>query len=124
MIFNPAIMSAASGGAKIQVGSYVGNGEYGSATPNSITFDFEPKLVIVTTDSFPSYGSGNGVCDAAYNFQFRWSYGIETATVANTTSGKVYFEQSGNQLKWYTIGTNAKFQFNEDGTTYYYVGIG
>ena len=34
--------------AKIQTGSYIGTGTYGSNNPNTLTFDFEPKLLIVS----------------------------------------------------------------------------
>lgn len=35
------------GGARIEVGSYVGTGTYGSSNPNSLTFGFEPKFVLI-----------------------------------------------------------------------------
>ena len=36
--------------ARIEMGSYVGTGTYGSSNPNSLTFDFAPKLVIIERD--------------------------------------------------------------------------
>ena len=37
-------------GVKIAAGSYVGTGTYGSSNPNSLTFDFVPKIVMLFTD--------------------------------------------------------------------------
>ena len=36
---------------KIETGSYIGTETYGASNPNSLTFYFEPKLIVVTTSS-------------------------------------------------------------------------
>ena len=38
--------------ARVQVLSYVGTGTYGRSNPNSLTFDFVPKLVIISSAPF------------------------------------------------------------------------
>ena len=48
--FPTAIQSLGSGFAKIQTGSYVGTGTYGASNPCSLTFDFEPKLILIIDD--------------------------------------------------------------------------
>ena len=48
--FPTAIQSLGSGFAKIQTGSYVGTGTYGASNPCSLTFDFVPKLILITQD--------------------------------------------------------------------------
>lgn len=42
-----AISDLVANGPKIQTGSYVGTGTYGSSNPCSLTFDFVPQLVIL-----------------------------------------------------------------------------
>lgn len=39
-------------GARIATGSYVGTGTYGSGNPNTLTFEFEPKIVIVYEENY------------------------------------------------------------------------
>lgn len=39
---------------KIATGSYVGTGKYGSNNPNSLTFEFDPKLVLIFTGAEPA----------------------------------------------------------------------
>ena len=36
---------------KFQAGSYVGNGKYGAETPTTLTFDFEPQLVVLVQEN-------------------------------------------------------------------------
>ncbi|MCI9468902.1 MAG: hypothetical protein HFG45_06340, partial [Oscillospiraceae bacterium] len=40
---------AIAAGAKIATGSYVGTGTYGSSNPCSLTFDFVPQIVFITS---------------------------------------------------------------------------
>lgn len=42
-----AINTAISGRAEIVAGSYKGTGTYGASNPNTLTFDFVPKLIII-----------------------------------------------------------------------------
>ena len=44
--------------AEIEVKSYTGTGTYGSANPNSLTFNFVPKIVFIM--SRLDYDSNNG----------------------------------------------------------------
>ena len=51
-------------GVQIETGSYVGTGTHGRSNPNSLTFGFEPKLVVIlpTKDTIPpNYSAPSGI---------------------------------------------------------------
>ena len=105
---------------KIATGSYTGMGTYGSSNPNSLTFDFEPKLVVVGTLIPGKYSSGE------WRSGFLWAYGqTYTATCVKDYSS-VTFSQSGKTLNWWVSANtlNAENQQNSSGQTYNYVAIG
>lgn len=97
---------------RIETGSYVGTGTYGSSNPNSLTFDFEPKLVIVQSE----FQAG----------MLFWVYGMSGTVyrILRSSSteyvGKITF--SDNTLTWY--GTNAENQMNYSNYVYHYIAIG
>lgn len=105
--------------SQIETGSYVGTGTYGQNNPNSLTFGFEPKLVIIAEASGSGYmivfingANGRGI-----------SYGSATSiyTTLSTT-----WQSKG--ISWYVNnaynGLNANTQLNSSSSTYYYVAIG
>ena len=102
---------------KTQTGSYVGTGTYGSDNPNTLTFDFVPKLVIVKLKGLMSvYGSGNSFFYVAGDMgafalnELSSDYGINISLVGNT-------------LTWFST-KDANYQANYSGYTYMYVAIG
>lgn len=100
-------------GAQIETGSYVGTGTYGSSNPNSLTFEFEPKLVFISSkDQDPP------VCAFAINGQTTFS---RTNTGDSSETNRCSF--SGNSFTWYN-GKYANIQFNMLDRTYCYVAIG
>lgn len=95
---------------KLETGSYVGTGTYGSGNPNTLTFPFEPKVVIVT----------NGIT-------FTMIRPMEQNRCNNENSGylnKISWEE--NSVSWYcTANTSASIgQCNQSNTTYYYTALG
>lgn len=104
-------------GAKVQVatGSYTGTGNAGIGSPNSLTFNFVPKLVVVGTSSGLYISSGNVIAC------FVWFSGVETAYVYNTAN---VFNLTDNTLSWYNSSNNADNQCNSSGETFHYVAIG
>lgn len=97
--------------AKIATGSYTGTGTYGSSNPNSLTFDFEPKILFVTN---PSTATSQLV--ALYGSMYSFSYHTATSTNYVTISW-------GNKnVSWYA--TSDKYQLNDTGQTYNYMAIG
>ena len=121
---------AASGIARIATGSYVGDGKYGEANPNTLTFDFPPKAIMIYgnvrdyTDSKGKY-TVIALCDSG-------EYRCHT-NAANNTYG--IMSVSGNTVSWYTtnirdahVEENAPLvpcsQMNGEGETYHYVAFG
>lgn len=98
---------------KNAAGSYTGTGTYGSSNPNSLTFDFDPKLVFISLkDQRPS------VCAFAINGQTTFS-----KTNADDSSQTNRCSFSRNLFTWYNE-IDADIQFNIFNRTYCYVAIG
>lgn len=106
----------AVGAPKIETGSYVGTGTYGESNQNTLTFEFEPKLVIVySLNSFlPKDGYWiNG---------FIYGSGMTQIKISSASS-VVYPSTSENTLSWYSENSAAS-QVNTNGTIYNYIAIG
>lgn len=109
---------------KIETGSYVGTGTYGASNPNTLTFGFAPKLVLIYNGSkdyamFFAFGLEGGYTPGGY--LFAWS---SEMAVSNDTYAKI----NGNVLNWYASNTSAttsrSIQFNVESQTYHYLAIG
>ena len=115
----------AVGAPKVETGSYVGTGTYGSSNPNSLTFGFVPKLVVIT---------GNGVgeigilqCSAGARFGVY----MDTKLVNSAT---LSISVSGNSVSWYSytpyqngtaVSNAAAYQLNTKSSyAYTYLAIG
>ena len=100
--------------AKIESGSYIGNGNAKVGNKNTLSFGFVPKVVIIVTGGV--YGTASG------------SVFIQGQTTSNyigypnNTGVYVSLEWSGNKLSWYS--DTADRQFNLSGKTYHYVVFG
>lgn len=112
--------------AKIQTGSYIGTGTYGSKNPNTLTFDFEPKLLIVsgTVNGHTSTKQVYGV--TVIYIEGQNEYGFLVQTNAGYVNGNVY--RDGNTISWYSTDTSSNYapglQFNISGKTYSYIAFG
>ena len=100
---------------KIATGSYVGTGTYGSSNPNSLTFGFVPKFVVIMPGESGAGASGY------------WSYG-SYAIMSNWSGGSTSnfwapATLNGTTLSWYYSG-RAVEQLNSSGYTYNYIVIG
>lgn len=86
--------------AVMAVGSYVGSGTFGADSPNSLTFDFSPQMVII-------------------------SGGNRSLTISNTikTEGGTVGYIEGTKVTWYN-GNSADEQLNQSETTYTYIAVG
>ena len=98
-------------GVKIETGNYVGTGTYGEDNQNVLTFDFVPRLVVVTTEPY--------CLDLEKGFIWK---GEETVGSTGTV-GYMKFQVSGKALSWVSLTSAAK-QLNVSGTSYYYAAIG
>lgn len=103
---------------RIAWGSYTGTGKYGSANPNTLTFDFKPLVVWVGSDS-----SGKGTA-----FPATFMRPVITSRSDNSTPDhqlNVTWGEKG--LSWYASSYTTIYagnQCNAENTTYYYVAIG
>ena len=107
---------------KIETGSYVGTGASGSSNPNTLTFGFEPKLLMVAANNkgldFNLYSS-----DIAWSASFIWFSGVTGMTMWNNPGvANLNVSVQGNKISWYS--TSARSQCNEIMTTYAYLAIG
>lgn len=116
------LMSSLGGGAKIQTGSYVGTGTYGSSNPCSLTFDFEPKLfVFFATENAIYYYGQNTSSSTVTHIIMLW--GTTTAWVSGSGGYRNYITYTSNKISWYNDSSAAR-QCNESGTTYKYCALG
>lgn len=106
------------GGAKIATGSYTGTGTYGASSPNSLTFEFEPKLLIIA--SAISGKQFTFVRDSTVAIQHNASTG--SGNLAHSEYAPVV-EWNGKTVTWYTTG-NPDAQANENAKKYQYIAIG
>lgn len=107
--------------ARMQVVSYVGTGTYGSSNPNSLTFDFAPKLVIVALSKDKS-NNPNAMPspEAGWKNMFLWIYGMK---MTKTFNSELNFINDGKILSWYAYNY-ASDQCNVSGSAYTAVAIG
>ena len=120
-----AVADAIANGTKIKIGSYKGAGTAGSANPNSLSFDFEPKLVIVvygdaTNNSEHDYYQLIMVRGAA-KAQYRMSEGMSFSNVPNTLT---WGERSVSWAFTNSGSSYAAWQFNASGKQYNYIAFG
>lgn len=121
---------------KIETGSYVGNGNYGSTTPNSLTFEFAPKIVMIFETNGPlctgfennvNALSGNAICYmSAVKEEYTKNSPWIIRKVDNGTEYDSYGKRSadGKTLYWYHEWSSASYQFNVSAETYHYVALG
>ena len=87
--------------------SYVGTGTYGESNPNSLTFDFVPKVVMIRCD-----GDTN-IFDAIYGMREVVTYSGDYVTV----------KWAKKTLSWYSVD-DSWTQMNDAGDKYYVIAIG
>ncbi len=103
---------------QVEAGTYVGTGTYGASNPNTLTFGFTPKAVIIV----------------GYYRSAIWDYGNAILPInesyqdsdGNIVRYSVHATWDENTLTWYcSQGTayDATFQFNGRNVTYTYIAI-
>ena len=107
-------------GVQIATGSYVGTGTYGESNPNSLTFEFEPKFVLI-------FSGGSGSSGSVYfGMAFLTSHAGYSYKPAGSNGqwfyvGKITPSFGTNKVTW--SAGSAETQMN-NGFSYYYVAIG
>lgn len=114
---------------KIADGFYMGTGMYGLDNPNSLTFPFAPKIVLLTN----LCDTRDGSLSPLYRSDLYWIINSELLTdsyqknigfgVHNSSNGGVYAKISPDRktIYWYTKDNN---QFNNNFYKYFYIAIG
>ena len=103
-------------------GTYTGAGTYGSNSRNSLTFDFEPELLIVMPASGTSAGHAG---ENTYPFGGGSVFAnmlVWTGQPGTASNQDNVVSVSGGTVRWY--GASAAAQLNTSGTTYYYFAAG
>ena len=105
---------------KIATGSYVGTGTAGSGNRNTLTFAFEPKLVIIHGQT---QRASNPAYDYGYTIMVRPATRYETIVTDafGAYTGSIVWDD--NEVYWYSSG-DAGLQFNQSGQQYEYFAIG
>lgn len=97
-------------GVKIETGSYVGTGEFGSGKKNTLTFSRKPLAVIIQA------------IDAR-----RFAVLLNGCTSGNAVSigsgDRVNVSWTDTSVSWYN-SEKSSIQMNDSGITYYYIAIG
>ena len=117
-------VAQALGVSKIVTGSYTGTGTYGSSNPNSLTFDFDVKLLILQA----AYGYAVLPIIFTQGEKEYYTYYMS----GSISNAKMTVSFDGHTISWYTSSTNGSrygnsaenMQFNHDGEIYYYAAIG
>lgn len=109
--------------AKIATGFYVGTGVYGEPNPNSLTFPFEPKVVMICSDTYQLlYGTSYGNYPV---FGVLWGQlSSDYKSIGNNRYGNTMVKATDNTLSWYTTESSVSSQLNVSGDVYRYVAIG
>lgn len=121
--FEQAIQQALADGVKIEVGSYVGTGTYGSANKNSLTFGFEPKFVYIAPQT-PSINT-NAFRPHVWFWVKGCGFMFNNASHGSSSDVELTYcavTQADKTLAWYN-SNGVQSQANKAGT-YNYIAIG
>ena len=122
----PELIRLIEGRARVVSGSYVGTGVHGEENPNTLEFEFVPKLVLI------SYliDNGDGLAIAwLVNPWERGSKRLETSAAAYDTY--VQWDNDNRKVSWYVpyevnayTSSGPSNQCNALDVTYHYIAIG
>lgn len=101
-------LAKALGAVKVTAGSYTGNGQYGKETPNSLSFPFPPKFLMIAEPQGYSVIVINNSQYALYSGVGAWY---------------LFATWSGNSVSWYSPDSE-RDQMNSSGKTYTYYAFG
>lgn len=133
MLYDPSdsTFTDISGGAvpmpRVEFGSYVGTGTSGTSHPNTLTFDFVPKVLIVYPEL--PYDTSGSSC----SWGFICLNGMTNVQTSHYGRGEpdsplyVNLAWDGNSVSWNTPGSSTSDSMNQcngSSRTYYYAAIG
>lgn len=105
---------------KVIVGSYVGTGTYGRTNPNILTFEAQPKLVLIQQKD----NTNNYYCCFSLIIWGTPRIPMVTAN-ASQNAYSLYASYEGNTVSWYDgdSGADSSRQLNLSEHTYSYLAI-
>lgn len=117
---------------RLKAGSYTGTGTFGADNPNTLEFDFEPRIVIVFKSTYKPGCYTTSSSDGAYNdIKQEFLFGGSAFYVnGGSTNAYTKYSMNGKTLSWYSehSGTvahmGAAMQMNTENATYQYIAIG
>lgn len=106
------------GGARIEVGSYVGTGTYGSGNKNTLTFkNKRPKKVTVVPKT---HSNNSQIVSGSFPFVNGAKSAVARLYLGSYSSRNVNLSWSDDSVSWYST-ESAAVQLNENSSTYFYV---
>ena len=112
-------------GIKIEAGSYTGTAAYGTATPRTLSFNFQPKIVFLIGWNHDNPSSHSPIATFLVN-GFGAAPILEGILGAGGDSNAIHtgltVTFSGNNISFY--GTHSYNNFNYSGVTYHFIAIG
>lgn len=123
---NNVLQMIGGAGGKIATGTYTGTGKAGESNPNSLTFSFVPKFLIVYA-SEAGTGAFVFMHPTSDSYTSEETYGIRapSSSVTALGQGNFYAKVSGTTISWYhtSAGTQYYFQMNSADTVYHYIAF-
>lgn len=111
--------------ARVQVVSYVGTGTYGKDNPNSLTFDFVPKVALYLGASKDNGSTQSSTTKRAmFQNELTINYISGFGFSLDTSNYPSYGKRSadGKTFYWYTTGA-PRHQLNESSYIYYFLAL-
>lgn len=99
--------------AQVYAGSYVGTGTYGASNPTTLSFPFEPKMVIIAANAYQG-----GITHPLIRPDT-----VGYVTIAASIYSTMVVSWADNGLSFYDTASAIR-QFNNSGTTYYFIALG
>ena len=98
---------------QVYTGSYVGTGTYGASNPTTLSFPFEPKMVIIAANAYQG-----GITHPLIRPDT-----VGYVTIAASIYSTMVVSWADNGLSFYDTASAIR-QFNNSGTTYYFIALG
>lgn len=118
---NPLPITAAQipDGVRIQTGSYIGTGTYGESSPNSLTFEFQPKILFISNAQ-----SGPAALGVGRPGVVGWFPAYKSGAIDNdSNTSTVNITWGDKSISFYST-SSANYQLNYNNYTYYWFIIG
>lgn len=122
---NLEALANAIGAVKIETGSYIGTGNNGPGSPNQLTFNFQPQVILIAGEVNQTSLVSIAIFIRGFGYAPTIAGGTTNAegNILGYTPVVVWNE---NTVTWNTTVSKSSgyYQSNESGVTYNYVALG